>query len=238
MFRPFTVTWEDRIAGTPEQVWRAITAGTAGWLWEVDYEPRVGGAERGLSPAGGVVTAWEPRRSFVTQAELPSGWRNEVAWTLEPHPAGTHVRYRHDSVAEAGDWQRIFEECVAHTDAYRHSLAQSVRWFAGRAARYVGVETELGAAALRARAGLPDGLAIGDAVRLELDGLGAIDGTVDYASEPFTGVRADGLLFRIYGRDLWNDPSTLALHLFDPALDAAAAERALTRWTETTTEVA
>ena len=35
-----------------EQVWDAFTLHADAFLWEVEYEPREGGAERGLSSAG------------------------------------------------------------------------------------------------------------------------------------------------------------------------------------------
>ena len=51
MSREFAVRWEGDLAGTPEQVWDAFTARTTGWIWKIAYEPRVGGAERGLTAA-------------------------------------------------------------------------------------------------------------------------------------------------------------------------------------------
>ena len=48
MSREFTVRWQGDLAGTPEQVWDAITARGAGWIWPITYEPRLGGAEKGL----------------------------------------------------------------------------------------------------------------------------------------------------------------------------------------------
>lgn len=238
--RPFEVTWETTMAGTPQQVFDAITARCAAWIWEIDYEPRLGGAERGLTQAGGTVTAWEPGRRFETRAAGADGWFNRLCWELEQDAerGGTRVTYRHESAAEAGDWQRIYDECVAHTDFYRHSLGQYVAHFAGREARYVGIETEAAGAAVRAGLGLGAGAAVGDRVRLAAAGLAAVEGVVDYLTPDFLGVRGDDLLFRVYGREAWGDPSTVALHLFDPAADAAAAERAWKEWITTTEAVA
>lgn len=233
--RPFSVTWETVMQGSPEQVFDAITARCAAWIWEIDYEPRLGGAERGLSQTGGTVTAWEPGRRFETSVEGADGWFNRVGWELAPHAGGgTRVAYVHESAAEAGDWQRIHDECVAHTDFYRHSLGQYVAHFAGREARYVGIETGAAGAAVRARIGLPDDAAVGDRVRLEAAGLPPVEGVIDYLTPSFLGVRGEDLLFRVYGREPWGDPSTVALHLFDPAADAGAAERA---WKDLTTTI-
>jgi uncharacterized protein YndB with AHSA1/START domain len=59
------------IAGTPEQVWEAITtaAGSEAWSFRLDVEPRVGGAVRiGREPfadeAQATVSAWEPPTRF------------------------------------------------------------------------------------------------------------------------------------------------------------------------------
>jgi hypothetical protein len=233
--RPFTVTWETVMQGSREQVFDAIIARCAAWIWEIDYEPRLGGAERGLTQAGGTVTAWEPGRRFETSAEGADGWFNRLSWELQPHAdGGTRVAYRHESAAEAGDWQRIYDECVAHTDFYRHSLGQYVAHFAGREARYVGIETDAAGAAVRARLGLAQDAAAGDRVRLSIPGAPPVEGVVDYLTPAFLGVRGEDLLFRVYGRESWGDPSTVALHLFDPAADAAAAERA---WKDLTTTI-
>lgn len=233
--RPFTVTWETVMQGSPEQVWEGVTARSAAWIWEIDYEPRLGGAERGLSGSGGTVTAWEPGRRFETSAKGADGWFNRVRWELAPQADGTtRVAYVHESVADADDWQRIYDGCVAHTDFYRHSLGQYVEHFAGREARYVGIETDAAGAAVRDRLGLPRDAAVGDRVRLEAAGLPPVEGVVDYLTPAFLGVRGEDLLFRVYGRESWGDPSTVALHLFDPAADAAAAERA---WKELTTTI-
>ena len=40
MRKQFLVTWEGTFEADPETDWHAITEGTAGWLWKIDYEPR------------------------------------------------------------------------------------------------------------------------------------------------------------------------------------------------------
>ena len=49
MYRDFEVRWQGVLPADPQQVWDAFTVHTAGWIWEIAYEPRVGGAERGLT---------------------------------------------------------------------------------------------------------------------------------------------------------------------------------------------
>ena len=58
MAKEFEVRFNGLLPAEPDQAWAAITTPqTAGWLWEIDYEPRLGGAERGLSGDGGKVIA-------------------------------------------------------------------------------------------------------------------------------------------------------------------------------------
>lgn len=69
----FEVRWEGALPASPREVRDAFTVHTAGWLWTIEYEPRAGGAERGLTPGGGTVTVWDPPRRFVTRAEGEDG---------------------------------------------------------------------------------------------------------------------------------------------------------------------
>jgi hypothetical protein len=61
-------------------------------MWTTEYEPRVGGAERGPTAGGGTVVVWDPQRRFVTRAEGDGDGSNELDYLLEPHGAGTHLR--------------------------------------------------------------------------------------------------------------------------------------------------
>ncbi len=208
MQQAFEVKREIEIHGSPEAVWDAITRHVGGWMWEVRYEPRVGGAETGLSSAGGVVTAWQPSERFVTRVET-GDWFNELTYELEPHGDGTRLRYRHHSAFPAGDHDRMLDECELHTDFYLHSLGQYVRHFAGREATYVSEDVASAQAARRAL-GVPEGVAVGDRVTLA----GGEEGIVDYATGSFLGVRTGAELVRVYGREPWGDPSNLARHTF------------------------
>ncbi len=139
MFEDFEVRWEGVLAGDPRQVWDAVTVRAAAWIWEIDYEPRVGGAERGLTSGGGSVTAWDPPRHFQTRAQRPDGWHNELDYTLEACDGGTLLRYVHRSVL-ASNFDAQYDACVQHTAFYNHSLGEYVRHFAGRDAVYVELE--------------------------------------------------------------------------------------------------
>ena len=171
--RDFELRWDGVMAGTPEQVWDGFTRHAAGWLWPISYEPRVGGAERGLTSDGGLVTAWDPASRFATRAERPGGWFNELEYRLEPHARGHPPALPpHDGVRPDQEYAVQEAACHAHTALYLHSLGEYVRWFAGREPVYVEAHGPEGStiAAVRAALGVPPSAAAGDRVRLRAAG--------------------------------------------------------------------
>lgn len=113
--KDFEVRFEGELPATPQEVWNAITVHTTGWYWKISYEPRVGGAERGLTSAGGTVTASEPPRHFATRAERPDGWWNDLDYVLEPRGGGTFLDYTHTSVLAEDDYDLELDACRRHT---------------------------------------------------------------------------------------------------------------------------
>jgi hypothetical protein len=226
MTREFEVRWEGDLPARPDEVWDAITARTGGWLWEIEYEPRVGGAERGLSSRGGSVLVWEPPARFTTRAGV-----NQLDYALEPRGTGTYMRYRHRGAFEE-DYDVQLDACRRHTAFYYHSLGEYLRHFRGRDAVYVAAQAPAssadgGFAALKRVLGLPDALAAGDRVRLAPGDLEPIDGVADYVTDAFLGVRSADALYRFYGRDAWGFPVGAAHHLFG---DGAGSEQAWSDW--------
>jgi uncharacterized protein YndB with AHSA1/START domain len=223
MAEEFEVTWEGELPASPREVWDAFTRRTAGWLWDIDYEPRAGGAERGLTGGGGTVTVWEPHRRFVTRAVGDGGDVNQLDYVLEPRGEGTYLRFTHRG-ALAGDYDLELDACRRHTAFYYHSLGEYLRHFPGRDAAYVSVqapETSAGDgfSAVRRALGVTADVAVGDRVRLEAAGT---EGVVDYATSEFLGVRGADALYRFYGRDRWNWPVAVAVHRFAGGADEAA----------------
>jgi hypothetical protein len=225
MAKRFEVRWDGELSGTPEQVWDAITVHTAGWLWKVEYEPRVGGAERGLTMEGGEVTGWEPPRRFVTRAPDGDGF-NELEYRLEPRGAGTHLGFVQRGVLAEGEYDLQLDACRRHTAFYYHTLGEYVRHFAGRDATHVAADgppasADGGFTALRRALGIRTEQMVGDRVNLTPTGLPAIDGVVDYATPTFLGVRTADALYRFYGRDTWGWPIGVAHHHFGGATGTA-----------------
>jgi hypothetical protein len=221
MTKEFEVRWEGVLPGDPRRVWDAVTVHAAGWVWPIAYEPRLGGTEQGLTSGGGTVTAWDPPRHFQTRAERPDGWHNTLDYTLEPHAGETLLRYVHTSVLPSPEFDAQYDQCVQHTALYNHSLGVYVRHFAGCDAAYVAIDAPGSFAAVLRRLGVPGGAVVGDRVGLET----GVEGTIDYATPAFLGVRTADALVRVYGRDAWGGPVGVALHLFAADTDATEARR-------------
>lgn len=243
MGQTFEVTWTDEVDAPPEAVWDAVTRHSDGWLWPISYEPRPGGAESGLTPHGGTVTDWEPERHFSTTGAMAGG-TNRVEYRFAPSADGTRtaVEFRHDGIVDDDEDLAVqYDACVAHTDLYRHSMGQYATHFAGRDVTYVEIDAgeasqaEGSTARLTAALGL-DGAAVGDEVTLAVPGAEPIAATVDYADGTFVGLRSAHGLHRIYGRDRWGWPVSVAHHLVDPAADGAAVEAAWQAFLDSTYE--
>ncbi|HEV7720870.1 MAG TPA: SRPBCC domain-containing protein [Iamia sp.] len=232
MGQTFEVTWTDEVAAPPEAVWDAVTRHSDGWLWPISYEPRVGGAETGLTGEGGTVTAWEPERRFATTATDAVG-TNQIDYTFTQTAEGrTAVTFHHHGVVpDDEDLAVQLDMCEVHTAFYRHSMGAYAAHFAGRDATYVEVDAgdagqALGSTArLTAALGLSDA-AVGDEVTLDVAGADPITGVVDYVDQTFVGWRSAHGLHRIYGRDRWGWPVSVAHHLFDPDADGPTVEKA------------
>jgi len=214
MNKSFVVRWEGELPGSPEQIWDAFTRDTAGWMWPVTYEPRVGGAERGLSSKGGTVTAWEPQRHFATSAGGP-GSANAIDYRVH----GSRLQFEHRSDIDAADFDVQLDACQVHTRFYYHSLGEYLAHFAGREPHYLSFDDVPGSTEdVLGRLGIPADADVGDAFEL---------GVVDYRDGTMVGVRGLDALIRVYGRDRWGWPVGVTIHTFDGAADEAAWRKRL-----------
>jgi hypothetical protein len=210
MRKPFELRWEGELAGSPQQIWDAITRHGAAWVWDIEYEPRVGGAERGLTSKGGTVTAWEPEKHFRTEARRDDGWHNALDYTFD----GSHVSFVHRTVFSPEEYAVQADACIQHTRFYYHSLGEYLRHFAGATPHYLGLDEVPGSTAdLLQRLGVPATAAPGDRIAL---------GTIDYRDGTMVGIRTETELLRVYGRDVWGWPVGFAVHSFDGASDEGA----------------
>jgi len=205
---PESFHWDGTLAADAATVWDAITRHTAGWLWNIEYEPHLGGAERGLTPDGGIVTAWQPGRHFRTRAERADGWFNELDLRLEPAgDQGTHLHFTQTAADLADD--REYAQCAAHTDFYLRSLDAYLRWFAGRPARCLDFEVPGTFSDVCSRV-FPR------------------DAEIYYRTLHFLGLRTDDTIVRVFGRDAWGGSVGISVHLLQS--DAARADAVAADW--------
>ena len=143
MVKQWEVQWEGELPARPQDVWDAITQHADGYLWQIEYEPRVGGAERGLTAGGGTVTAWEPPRHFATRSrpETERDGLNEVDYVLEPLGAATYLRYTHRAEIPADDFDRPARGLPAAHDASTTTRSASTRATSPAASRSTSAST-------------------------------------------------------------------------------------------------
>jgi uncharacterized protein YndB with AHSA1/START domain len=244
MTHEFEIREEIRLEATPEQVWEAIATGPGVDSWLMgrnEIEPGVGGRGR-MNLAGftseSSVTAWDPPRRFALRGDPgPDGAFHAFEYLIEGRGGGTVLRFVHSGFL-GDDWEAEYDALRKGDPVYLHKLSQYLKYFRGRAVTPVFAAVPQAPAregawrAVRAGLGLPGPVAVGDAVRLAPDGLGPLDGAVDYLSEDFLSVRTtDGLYVFIYG---YNGSFVLGHHLFakpgQPPADEKEAGEAWQTW--------
>jgi uncharacterized protein YndB with AHSA1/START domain len=235
MSRAFEVIRDVDLPASPEEVWVAITADPAAWMFPTGMEIPAGATP----PEGAPVRTWEPPHHLVVRMEAPDGTFNSLEHIITSRDGGTaHLRYVHSGIL-ADDWEDQYDAIGAHTDFYLHTLSQYLQHFQGRKVTYVGQpsagiegpSTAGGADAmdvLRRALGLGQP-AVGTAVSAAI-GTGKVDGVVDYSTPEFLGVRTDDTLYRFFGRNHFNGVVGMSAHVFRDGVDAAVEEKALKGW--------
>ena len=237
MSRAFEVTREIDLPAAPEDVWTAITAAPAAWMFPTGMEIPAGSAP----PEGAPITTWNPPHLLIVRMEAPDGTFNALDYAIEARAGGTaHLRYVHSGILADG-WEDQYDAIGPHTDFYLHTLGEYLEHFNGRAVTYVGqpssgIEgppasgTPDAMRTLRAALGLSSESGVGVAVHASLGGAGALDGVVDYSTPEFLGVRTDDGLYRFFGRNHFGSVVGLSAHLFVDGVDAEAREAELKAW--------
>ncbi|MFZ3593847.1 SRPBCC family protein [Streptomyces sp. BH104] len=230
--KPFEVRREFEVGAAPQQVWDAVTKGSGGWLWPMEYEPKEGGE----GPFHSVLSAWDPPRRLTVRSDdpdaLPPGQPlNQLDWTIEPRDGGSRarVRYVHSGIF-ADRWAEQYDACDKHTDFYLHTLRQYVTHFAGRPAAFATLDGPPASAnpeALTAVAralDLPADATQGARFRVQGPDGRTLDTVLDYRNAQFLGLRTDDALYRFFGRGHWGAPVGVSVHDFAPDADAARNE--------------
>jgi hypothetical protein len=232
MSREFEITRDVDLPAAPDDVWTAITEGTAAWQFPIGDAP---------TGEGGPIKTWNPPHRLTIRMESPDGTFNALDYAIEAREGGTaHLRYVHSGIL-ADEWEDQYDAIGGHTDFYLHTLGQYLEHFNGRQVTYVGqasngidgpasAGTSDAMDTLRAALGA-SGAGVGDEVHAPLGDAGTLDGVIDYSTPEFLGVRAADGLYRFFGRNFYNGVVGMSAHMFvDGGVDAAASEAALKRW--------
>jgi hypothetical protein len=236
MGKEFEIAREFEVDAGPEEVWGAVTTGTAGWLWPMEYEPRRGGA----APFGGTVTAWEPPHRLTGRSQSPEGVGNQtfnqLDHVIEPREGGgAWVRYVHSGIF-VDDWENQYDGANKHTDFYLHTLRQYLEHFTGLPAAYAAIDGPAassgatGFATVRHALGLSQGTPVGASVRVQVPGLEPLDAVVDYHNDYFIGLRTGDAMYRFFGRNAWGAPIGVSVHDFAAAADPKRTESVWQNW--------
>jgi len=185
-----------------------------------------------------MVTSWEPgRRLGVRTPPAEDGSFQTFDYRLDAEgPGRTRLRFAHSGFTGDG-WGDDFEAMTgAGWDMYLHTLGQYLARFAGHPAVYLEAEAPAPSAEpeawprLLAALGLTDPVDLGTAVRLDLPGVGAVEGVVDYATPTFIGLRAPMALIRFHGRGAIKMPVAVSQHTYIATFDTASAQRGWETW--------
>lgn len=233
--KKFEIRKEVALDATPEQVWEAIATGPGLTAWFAPMD---------VDADSDMVVAWEPGQHLAIQTpQAEDGSTQAFEYLIEARDQGSTVlRFVHSGVL-GDDWSDEYEDMTAKGwDMYLHTLAQYLSHFAGRPAVYVEAESPPSStrpdtwprlvAALGARSGTGAGrpVELGTTVHLDLLGVGAVDGVVDYLSPNFIGLRTADALIRFHGRAPIGMTVAVSHHAYGTDLDVAKATQAWETW--------
>ena len=217
----FDCSREIVLPATPERVWEAVATdeGNAAWLFPNDPDPDA-------------AQAWDPPHRFAVRQE-EGDWFNALEFNISDRGDGTSaLRYVHCGVFPPEGFETQNEGIQQHTDFYLHTLGEYLGHFDGRPATYIGdvpggiqappaSATPDGFKRLQQALGLDEHVSEGDSVRLTPQGLGPIEGVVDYLRPNFMGIRTADALYCFFGRNAFGGPVGMSIHSFADGVDAA-----------------
>jgi hypothetical protein len=222
--RECEIVYDAELPGTPERVWEAVTKDTPAWMFPTDQWPAVR-------------TVDEYPSRLVTRMDGPDGWFNQLEHVLEPLDGGrAKLHYVHSGIF-VDNWDEQYDGASKHTEFYLHTLGQYLKHFDGRPVVFTDVQAPAssqspdGFARLKKALGV-EGASAGDAVDVELDGVGRLSGEVDFANEHFLGLRTRDALYRFFGRNSFGAHVGMTVHDFGGVGDSAATASAWGRFLE------
>lgn len=243
MGREFEISEEISLDASPDQVWDAIATGPGVDSWFMGRTTFEDGTRSlDMSEAMGFVqtsaiTAWEPGERLAFREDGPDATFSAVEYLLEGRDGGgTVLRFVHAGIA-SDDWDEEYFESMRVGDLmYLRQLAAYVGHFPGR---YAGRNLFLLGPAVPGGRGvwarfasalsLTGGITEGAPVRLDVPGLAASAGVVEFVIEArVAGVRtADGLLLLVRG---YRDVLAVGYHGFSGTGDIEQTTEAWRAW--------
>jgi uncharacterized protein YndB with AHSA1/START domain len=244
MGREFEQADSVEVGATPEEVWQAIATGPGIDSWfmgrnEVDAGTGVVRQSFGGYQPEHRVTAWEPPHRLAYRSDDATDGRFVAyEFLVEGRDrSSTVLRLATSGFLPGDDWAAEYDAMTKGGALFFATLGTYLDHFAGRFAQPVTVFGPMitdwphTRAVLRRALGLSGAPAPGDAVHVDADGVGRIDGEVYFANEDTLGVRTADALYRFMKG--FGGPIVASHHLFGES-DAGAAERAWQAWLTTT----
>ena len=213
MGHAFESSDELEVLATPEQVWQVIATGPGQDTWYLgrnEVSGGLGGTVRSDFAGGAIpmstVTGWEPGRRLAYGIEPGDDGRFLASeYLIEGRATGSTVlRIVTSGFLPGDDWEAEYDAMRAGSCVFRSSLVESLNHFAGRTATPLtlfGPPVPDWPAAwkrLDGALGLPPGRPAerGDAVRLDVAGLGVVEGELYAVNDQVRGVRTPAGLYR------------------------------------------
>jgi uncharacterized protein YndB with AHSA1/START domain len=244
MAHPFKVEKEIEVQATPEQIWEAIATGAGMNAWFLgsrnEVEPCEGGTVRfdvGDEVLEETVTAWDrPHRlAYGGAPPAPDGSVHAFEYVIEGRGGGrTLVRLVHSGFL-GDDWEAEYDALNEGDFMYLHLMAQYVTHFRGRAATVIHLwrpesDGKRAVDVFKAALGVTGAPAEGEPVRFTVDGIGPIEGVLDFVSPRVFGVRTDDALYRF----LYSPQGSAYMghHIYRDDVDPQATKQAWQAWLE------
>lgn len=197
----FEITDEIILEATPEQVWEAIATGPGVDSWfmgRTRIEPAEGGTNSlDMTDAMGFVqkstiTAWEPGKRLAFREDSPDGTFTAVEYLLEGRDgSGTSLRFVHNGIL-GDDWDAEYYEGMKAGDlVYLQQLATYLKYFPRHATRNLFLvgpavpDNERVWSWFATTLSLTGEISPGAPVRLNVPGLPATDGVVEFVRKPY-----------------------------------------------------
>lgn len=235
---------EFEVDASPEQVWEAITTGPGIDSWfmgQNEVEPGEDGTVRtsfgGYTPESGI-TAWEPLKRFAYRSrEAEDGRFMAYEFVIEGRDGGGAViRVVASGFIPDEDWEEEYDAMTKGGAMFRRTLVEYLTHFSSRTATPITVfgppvaDWPRSWATVHRALGLSGPATIGARVRIDLDGVGPVEGDVYFVNADTLGIRADDALYRLL-RGFHG--AFVASHHFFAVPDAAqvrAVEQAWSAW--------